>query len=190
MKARFFLALWMGLGALAPALAARSPQEILQSMGVGTMEPAPAPDFTVYGLDGDTLSLADLRGKVVFLNFWATWCPPCRREMPSMEKLWKALSDLEGFTIVAVDVKESAQKVRRFAESQGYTFPIYLDPRGNAARSYRVRGIPTTFILNPQGQVIGGFVGGRVWDKPEVIEGFRALVKYYREEAASSGDGP
>lgn len=181
---RVLLALWIGLGTLAPALLAQTPHEILRNMGVGTVDPTPAPDFTVYGLNGDTLTLVDLRGKVVFLNFWATWCPPCRREMPSMEKLWRALSDLEGFTIVAVDVKENRQKVQRFVRSQGYTFPIFLDPRGNVARSYRVRGIPTTFIIDPEGKVIGGFVGGRTWDDSKVIEGFRSLVAYYKEKHA------
>jgi thiol-disulfide isomerase/thioredoxin len=123
---------------------------------------APAPDFTLKGLDGKAHSLSDYRGKVVFLNFWASWCPPCRAEMPSMQKLSRSW-DKKKYVMLAVNLREAREVVRSFAAKNGYSFPILLDETGGTAAKYRVSGIPTTAIIDEKGNIINRTVGAREW---------------------------
>ena len=111
----------------------------------------PAPGFSLAGLDGRVISLKDYRGKVVFLNIWATWCPTCREEMPSMEKLYRELKG-EPFEILAVSVdKEGGKRVAAFKEAQNLSFPMLLDPEGTIGRPYGVTGVPESYIINKEG---------------------------------------
>lgn len=112
----------------------------------------PAPDLTVTTLEGGTINLADLRGKVVLLNFWATYCDPCRAEMPAMEKVYKEVGDQDGI-VVAVDQKESAETVRKFVAEFGITFPVALDEKGAAGALYGVQYMPTTYFIDKAGVV-------------------------------------
>jgi peroxiredoxin len=123
---------------------------------------ASATNFTLTGLDGKSHALSDYRGKVVFLNFWATWCPPCRAEMPSMQKLYLAW-DQTRYVMLTVNLRETKEVVRAFADKNGYTFPILLDETGAIASQYRVSGIPTTLIINENGTVVNKTVGSREW---------------------------
>jgi DsbE subfamily thiol:disulfide oxidoreductase len=138
--------------------------------------PVEAPDFTTKNLDGEEVSLSSFQGKTVLLNFWATWCPPCRAEMPSMQVLYEELRD-EGIELVAVDLQEPERTVKKFIEEHGYTFPILLDSRGTVGAQYGVRSIPTTFIINAEGYAIAQLVGSREWESEELYEALRNVDK-------------
>nr|WP_026286146.1 redoxin domain-containing protein [Salsuginibacillus kocurii] len=107
----------------------------------------PAPDFTLETLTGETVSLSDYEGRPVFLNFWATWCPPCRAEMPDMERFYEAY-DME---ILAVNLRENAEEVQSFVEELGLTFPILMDENVEVADAYNVQPIPTSYFIDSDG---------------------------------------
>ncbi len=156
-------------------------QEILSGFGIQTFRGTIASiEFTLEELSGGTLSMSDLTGKFVFLNFWATWCPPCREEMPSMEVLHR---ELEGtpFRMVAVNVREDRQTVDAFVEEFGYTYPVILDGDGRLSTNYGVRGIPTTFFIAPDGTVLGMLVGTRYWDEADVLDGMKRITEILAE---------
>jgi len=137
----------------------------------------PAPDFTFPGLDGKMVSLTDYKGKVVFLNIWATWCPPCREEMPSMEKLYKELKG-EDFEILAVSIDASGAKaVAPFMNEYRLSFPALLDPEGTIQQLYRTRGIPESFIIDKKGVLAKKIIGPKDWANPKVIRFFRNLIQ-------------
>jgi len=117
-----------------------------------------APDFTLTDTDGDKLSLSDLKGKGVILNFWATWCGPCRQEMPLLQKAFEAHGS-EGLVVVGVDVGEQAAPVKTFLKELGLTFPAVLDTDQETSRLYRVYGLPTTFFIDRQGVIHYVLVG-------------------------------
>lgn len=112
---------------------------------------APAPDFELNNLANEPIRLSDLRGKIVVINFWATWCEPCKVEMPFFEELYS--SSQKKLEILAVNFDEPSQQVQQFAEEYQLSFPILLDPGGNVQNLYRVRGYPTTFMLDEEGIV-------------------------------------
>ena len=132
-------------------------------------------DFSTESLDGDFVNLFDFKGKVIFLNFWATWCGPCKAEVADIDKLWDTLKD-EDFVVIAVDLREKKKKVRAFMEEHGIDFPVYLDPSGKISNIYSVGGIPTTYIIDPDGNVVGRAVGPREWGGEESIEFMRSLM--------------
>lgn len=134
-----------------------------------------APTFTLKDLNGKEVKLEDHRGKIVFLNFWATWCPPCREEMPSMEKLHIEFKDRD-FTMLAIDLREDAKKVRAFKERFKLNFPMLLDSDGSVGSRYGVRSIPTTYLLDGKGYIIGGALGARDWASREAFELFNYLL--------------
>jgi thiol-disulfide isomerase/thioredoxin len=139
-------------------------------------EKTPIRDFTVTLLDGKTQSLSDYRGKAVFLNFWATWCPPCQAEMPSMETLYQRYRD-RGLEFLAVDLGESGSEVTAFLEDRNLSFPAGLDGTGQIGALYGIRGIPTTFIIDKEGLIIATVVGGREWDTPAIFAAFDLLLR-------------
>jgi len=122
-----------------------------------------AEDFTLAALNGGTFSLADQRGKIVLINFWATWCPPCLEEMPAMERLWQKHKD-SGFVLVAVSVDTDPKKVVPFVTEHKLTFPIALDPSMGVADKYGVRALPSSFIVDKGGLMAGLALGPRQWD--------------------------
>lgn len=133
-------------------------------------------DFTLQLLNGDNITLSSLKGKVVILNFWATWCPPCREEMPSMEKLYQQYKD-QGLEMLAVNLRENRNTVQQFIQQNGYTFPVPLDLNGRVGSMYGISSIPTTFIINREGMIIGRVVGSIYWDTPQVFALFDALLQ-------------
>ena len=135
-----------------------------------------ARDFTLPLLNGENVSLSSYKGKVVLLNFWATWCPPCRDEMPSMETLYQRFKD-EGLEMLAVNLRENSSTVQQFIQSNKYTFPVMLDSAGRIGGIYGVRAIPTTYIIDREGKIAGQLVGSIHWDTPQVIAAFDALLK-------------
>jgi peroxiredoxin len=136
-----------------------------------------APNFTFPGLDGKKVSLTDYRGKVVFLNIWATWCPPCRKEMPSMEKLYQQLKG-EDFEILAVSVDTAgATVVGPFMNELHLSFPALLDTRGTAQNLYGTTGLPESFIIGRKGIIEKIIIGPTDWSTPEMVGFFRNLLR-------------
>jgi len=119
-----------------------------------------AVDFALKELNGQTVRLSDQKGKVVFLNFWATWCPPCREEMPSIQRLHQRLGNTD-FIILAVSLDQG--DIRSFVKKGNYSFKILLDPKGEIGRKYGVTGIPTTYIIDKNGAIRQKAVGSRDW---------------------------
>lgn len=119
----------------------------------------PAPDFTLQSDDGQTITLSDLRGQVVVLNFWATWCPPCRAEMPALEEVYQARRE-DGLVVLAVDQAESQSQVSAFREELALTFPLLLDPGYVVSDEYRIRLLPSTFFIDRAGVIRGVVYGG------------------------------
>ena len=132
-------------------------------------------DFDLQDLSGATRSLSDFRGKVVFLNFWATWCGPCRFEMPSMERLYQRFK-ADGLEIVAVNLQEDRSSVQRFVDEYGLSFPVLLDTTGRVGATYGARSIPTTYIVDREGFVLAGTVGTREWDTEDYFRFFERLL--------------
>ncbi|HEV2125705.1 MAG TPA: TlpA disulfide reductase family protein [Chloroflexota bacterium] len=117
-----------------------------------------APDFTLLDLAGTPVSLSDFRGNTVVMNFWATWCPPCRKEFPRLVQLATRHAD-QGLVVLAVDLQESPEIVRRFVDDFGASFPIVIDIEGDVAARYRLLGLPATFFIDSEGIVRGLHVG-------------------------------
>ena len=144
---------------------------------IGEKKPVPAPGFTLNTLDGRKVSLKDFKGKVVFLNFWATWCPPCIVEMPSMEALHKKFKD-KGLVVMAVNSEENMNKVGKFIKKKNYTFLVLLDEDGSVANdSYRAIGFPTTYLIDKLGNVVGKAEGAREWDSQESVKLIEEILK-------------
>lgn len=131
-------------------------------------QPFTAPDFALQGEDGKTYRLADYRGKLVILSFWATWCPPCRFEMPSMERAWQKLKD-KNIIILAVNVGETADVIFEFTGSYPMSFPIPMDSDGRVVKDYPITGLPTTYIISPAGLATHRALGSREWDAPDLM---------------------
>jgi thiol-disulfide isomerase/thioredoxin len=141
-------------------------------------KPAPAPEFTLEDMDEELHSLKDLRGKVVLLNFWATWCPPCRREMPSMERLYQKLNG-EDFTVIAVNQMEDGDHVFAYIGQLDVdpTFTILFDKDSKVSNSFQVNGLPTTYLIDKQGNIRYRAIGGREFDHPEVEKQIMQLMQ-------------
>ena len=141
-------------------------------------EKSPAPDVSVVSLDnGSTLKLSDLKGKVVLLNFWATWCPPCREEIPSMMKL-NSLMTGKPFQMVAVSIDEGGKPaIESFFKGTGFLLPAYLDETGASAKSYGITGVPETFIIDKNGVLVKKIIGGFAWNSPDAVSFLEGLMK-------------
>jgi thiol-disulfide isomerase/thioredoxin len=135
-----------------------------------------APDFDLQDPEGNPQRLADYKGKPVILNFWATWCPPCREEMPSMQRAHEAVAP-EGIALVAINVGEDADTIEQFLASYPVDFPLPMDLDSKVVQSYPVKGLPTTFVLDPEGRLVYIATGGREWDDPGLLDQVRALRK-------------
>lgn len=145
-----------------------------------------APDFVATDLQGRRVSLEDLRGEVVMLNIWATWCPPCREEMPSMQRLYEELGP-EGLHVVAVSIDAAEGKkdpagreggdVAAFAEEYELTFDIWHDPSGEIQRTYRTTGVPESFVIDRDGMIVKKVIGATEWDSAAHVEMFRRLLE-------------
>jgi peroxiredoxin len=137
----------------------------------------PAPEFAFPGIDGKMVSLSDYRGNVVLINVWATWCPPCVDEMPSMEKLYQTLKD-ENFEILAVSIDALGTRVvAPFMKKYNLSFPALMDPDGSIQTLYQTTGVPESFIVDQEGILIEKIIGPRDWAKPEIIGFFRNLIQ-------------
>ena len=128
----------------------------------------PAPEFTLVDTKGKTWALAELKGKVVFLNFWATWCPPCRQEMPSMQAIYASMP-ADSFIMLAVLSNDDPALADAMAAKIGTTFPILVDPENKTAQAYGLTGVPETYIIDKQGVLREKFLGAVQWDSAESL---------------------
>ncbi len=135
------------------------------------------PNFSLKDLIGRKVEIRQFKGKIVFLNFWATWCGPCKEEMPGLEVLHQQFTG-ENFVLLTISVDyEGLKVVQGFVNKNRYTFPVLLDPNGETLDLFEVKGIPTTFIIDRNGMVIGRAIGPRDWKSPEVLSLINLLVK-------------
>jgi thiol-disulfide isomerase/thioredoxin len=139
---------------------------------------APPSSNDLLTLDGNPVSFSDFKGKIVFINFWTTWCPDCVYEMPDIEKLHTKIKNPD-FIILAVDLKESSKKVKKFLKKHNLTLKTLLDKKGDTGRAFAIRSIPTTYILNRQGGLIGKAMGARKWGSKESIDLFEYLLEHH-----------
>ena len=136
----------------------------------------PAPLLQAQDMNGAPQTLAGYRGKVVLLNFWASWCPPCLREMPSMERLKQKMAD-RPLEIVALDSAETAEEVSAFLSRMKLSFPILLDPDGSNTRRWKVFALPTSFLLDAEGRVRYVLTGPTDWDEGEAMQVIESLLE-------------
>ena len=154
--------------------------DVQVSPGVDTEKPEvgfKAPAFTARNLKGHRVQLADHKGKVVILNLWATWCGPCRVEMPGMENLYRRYRS-EGLEILAVSLdKGSSDKVQAFADEYQLSFPVLLDKDGQVERRYNSITIPTTYVIDKKGMVVAEVDGAKNWESEQTFEALEYLLK-------------
>ncbi|MBN2533579.1 MAG: TlpA family protein disulfide reductase [Spirochaetales bacterium] len=126
-------------------------------------------DFTLENIDGENVSLSDFEGQTILLNFWALWCGPCLREMPSMLELYKELKD-EDFVIIAVDIKDDKTDVKKYVAKAGLTFPVLLDKTTEIAGIYGAASIPLSYLIDTKGYIVGYALGSIYWHTEEIKE--------------------
>jgi thiol-disulfide isomerase/thioredoxin len=139
------------------------------------LPPRPAAGLTLPALAGGSLDLEQLRGKVVLVNYWATWCPPCRKEMPSMNRLAQRLAD-KPFVILGVNAGDTPEDIRAFLKRVPVAFPIVLDQEGTTLKAWQVFAFPTSYVVDKQGRVRMGLFGSIEWDEPAVLARLEALL--------------
>ena len=167
----------------APRPAAPLPEDDADAWQVGPLaeglRPYPgtplAPPLELIDLEGNRVRLADYRGRVVLLNFWATWCPPCVEEIPSLNRLQLEMAG-EPFVVLGVDVGETAETVNRFLGTIPADYPVLLDPEGEAVAPWKVRAFPTTFLIDREGHIRYAYFGGLEWDAPAVVKTVQKLL--------------
>jgi thiol-disulfide isomerase/thioredoxin len=154
-------------------------ERLFSDMGVLPISPDTDPlEIRLSDPTGRPISLSEFRGKIVFINFWTTWCPACVIEMPSMEKLHQKFKDKD-FVMVAINLQESASRVKKFYKEHKLTFTTLLDITGDVGAGLGIRSIPTTFILDKNGRIIGKALGPREWEGKKSIALFEYLTESY-----------
>jgi peroxiredoxin len=137
----------------------------------------PAPGFSLVDLQGKTWDLSELGGQVVFINFWASWCPPCKEEMPSMQRLYGSVPG-ESFKMLSILYKDEPASGGELAAALKLTFPVLIDPGDRTAQAYGLTGVPETFIVDKEGVLREKYIGPRVWDSPQARE---LMMKYINQ---------
>ncbi len=139
-------------------------------------EPQPAPAFSLIDLDNKLHTLADYKGKPLIVNFWASWCRPCRDELPALNRAWSKVKD-QGIQMLAINIGEDPNAVFSFIQQYPIDFRVLLDPKSDEIANWQMKGLPTTFILNPKGEVVYQAIGDREWDNDELLTKVLALAK-------------
>ncbi len=135
----------------------------------------PAADFQLPDLDGNIHRLQDYHGKPIIINFWATWCPPCRAELPSMNRGWKKVKG--EIAMIAVNIGEDEETIKRFMQDYPIDFQVLLDKNVSSIQTWPISGLPTTFVVSPDGNIHYRAVGEREWDNEELLEKVKYLIK-------------
>lgn len=179
---RWLAALALGLWVLG-ALPVGAAGHFANALGLQmAKEPVEAPAFTLVDLAGKQVALGEYRGRLVFLNFFATWCVPCRQEMPAMERLYRSYRE-KGLMLLGLNVRETAREVRPFVQELALSFPVLLDADGLVAYTYTVRGLPATYLIGRDGQMLWRALGPREWDGPDARAYFaQALARIVHEK--------
>jgi peroxiredoxin len=153
-------------------------QQSFENMGITKPRTEkPAPDFSLQDIKGNMVNLADFRGKSILLNFWATWCEACKEEMPSMQRLYDTLSS-QGVEVVAISIdRRNFDRIKEFAKEYNLTFPILWDPDQKVRKHYYIMGLPTTYLIDPEGKLRGFASGARAWDSGDAIQAITSLKK-------------
>lgn len=138
--------------------------------------PRVAPDFVLPDLTGQAVRLSQLKGKIILLNIWATWCPPCRKEMPTMEVLYQKLKGADFVMLAASQDVDGKNTVAPYLQEGGLTFPVLLDVSGEVGKKYGVTGYPETFIIDRQGMIVYRHIGYNDWSQPQVESALRRLA--------------
>jgi peroxiredoxin len=133
-----------------------------------------APDFELVDTEGRTHRLSGYRGRTVIINFWTTWCPPCREEIPSMNRAWKSLQQND-VIMLGINMGEDEDTIFIFTADYPADFPLLLDRDGEVIAEWPVKGLPTTYVVAPDGHIAYRAIGGREWDAPELMGAIRAL---------------
>lgn len=168
-----------GLGAAAAgAVLDGRPAKLLAGSAPMLLQKVPgrpiAPAFSLNDIDGQTRSLDDFKGRVLVANFWATWCPPCRAEIPSMQRAWDVLEP-HGAHMVALHVGGEADQIWAFLAEFNVTFPVLIDRSGSVSRAWQTVGLPTTYVVDGAGRKALRAIGERAWDHPDIVEQIVAL---------------
>ena len=172
----FLLSCCVALRFYAPA--STGEEDLFQKIGARQIkDKKKAPAFSLVDLSGKKVELKQYKGKVVFLNFWATWCGPCKEEMPSMEALYRQFKE-KGFVFLTISVDyEGLKPVKEFIEKHRYTFPVLLDPKCDTLDPFEVKSIPTTIIIDKNGRMRAKVVSGRDWKNSDVIQLLNILIQ-------------
>ena len=137
-----------------------------------------APDFSLTDINGNKVSLKDFRGKSVLINFWATWCGPCREELPSLQALHEKLSG-EDFVVLAINIdRRNPDRVKKYMKEYNLSFSVPIDPSQEVRKKYFIMGLPVSYLVDPDGKLRGFISGARKWDSPASIEVMRSLSNY------------
>jgi cytochrome c biogenesis protein CcmG/thiol:disulfide interchange protein DsbE len=134
-------------------------------------------DFDLFDTNGNRVKLSDMRGSVVFVNFWATWCGSCAEELPSIERLFKSLSGNPSFKMVTILFKDNISNVTSYMKQTGYSFPVFLNPDESAAKIFGITGVPETYIIDKKGVLRYKVLGPSDWASPQTITTLEALIK-------------
>lgn len=136
-----------------------------------------APSFEVKdAVTGQAVSSAGLHDKVIFVNFWASWCQPCKEEMPSIAALYREMASRDDFVMVTVLYKDSPDSAFAYMKSMGFNFPVFVDPESNVARAFGVTGVPETYIIDKRGMLVKRVIGGLDWNSPAEINMIKTLL--------------
>jgi thiol-disulfide isomerase/thioredoxin len=168
------------LAMVAAGSAANDKSGVTESVRLGEFipvtPPLPAPAISFADLSGNTVSLSEFAGKIILVNLWATWCEPCLREMPSLERMQSRLGD--GITVLAISEDRGGSKiVEPFIGKLGLkSIKTYLDPKSGVERAFEVQGLPTSFLIDREGRVLGRVEGAAEWDSPKLLETLRSFL--------------
>lgn len=160
-----------------PSFIVSAEKDIYSKLGIiKSVDLDTAPPFVLEDLNGKKRNLIDYSGKVILLNFWATWCGPCIEEMPSLEKLYNIFKD-KGFVVLAVSIDQGGiNVVKNFVKENNLTFPVLLDVNHEIWKKYNVTGIPASFLISHKGIIKGYGIGSREWDNDTATELVRTLI--------------
>lgn len=174
--------LWAALVGASPAHAADAGfAALVRDAGMEAYAVAlKAPAFMLRRIDGETRGRHDYRGRVVLLNFWGSWCPPCREEFPSLQRLQQALGGSD-FTVLAIAVADSEAAVTQFLQGRAAGFDVLLDEERKTAGDYRAAGVPVTYLLDRQGRLLAGKTGPQHWDSPAMQHLIRKTIQSAKE---------
>ena len=175
---KFSFCFWFFFVLFCPVFWANGDDDLFSKLKIQPMKDGKkAPEFILDGLSGRKAELKNFKGKVIFLSFWATWCGPCKEELPSIEALHQYFKGKDFVVLtVAVDL-EGASPVEKFIAKQGYTFYVLTDPKGETLDLYRVEKIPMTFLIDKKGRIVGKAMGPRNWKSPEALSLITRLIE-------------